>query len=520
MQDFPYFRMVEYARCISDGQFPCRWAANAGLGYGEPVFNFYSHIPFLLGGILANLGISVVSSLKFVFGFSLIGSAFAMYLLSRTVWKSDWAGVLSSILYLYAPYRAVNVWVRGALPESFAFIILPLILFCFEKYIQKEQKQWLVGFSISLSALLLTHNLSVLLFSMTISLWILLRLFIHHKLRLLLPICIASVLSVGLASFYLLPVITESSFVNLQTTTEGYFNFRAHFVTLEQIFLSRFWGYGGSTWGSEDGLSLAIGPVQWSMSLITGVYAMVLLWKKRRVSTNLLSVLFLVGSGFLYLLLMHNKSTPLWEMTASVSQYIQFPWRFLGIALFSFSFAGGFLVSTFNTLRSKFVFAASILTLVIGLNAPFFKEDYWISASDRELQSGERWVDQSRASIGDYWPKYGPIPTEYMTVPANTRLIEKGSQMQQYEVTNTTSGVVSFPVAYFPGWRAYLGQDEEISITPDVNGMISSTISEGSHTVRLVFTRTPVRVAGEIVSLASMCTFLAFLFVNKKKKHL
>ena len=60
-----------------------------------------------------------------------------------------------------------------------------------------------------------------------------------------------------LSGFYLLPVIFESYLVTVGQTTQNYYNYRIHFTTLYQLFISRFWGYGGSTWGPNDTMSFS-----------------------------------------------------------------------------------------------------------------------------------------------------------------------------------------------------------------------------------------------------------------------
>ncbi len=255
MQDFHLFRLYEFDKCIRSLQIPCRWAPDAGLGYGEPLFNFYGQLSYAVGEIFHLLGASFVDSLKILFIFSLVGSGVAMFFLARHLWKNDWAALVSSLIYIYAPYRAVDVWVRGALPESLSFVLFPLI------FLSVEKRKFL-AFSFLLSALILTHNLSALMFLPVIAVWVFYRRFWKA-----IP---AGILAIAVSAFYILPVIFESKFINLASTTQGYFDFRAHFLTLKQIFFNFYWGYGGSTWGDGDGLNLSVGLVQWILPAASG----------------------------------------------------------------------------------------------------------------------------------------------------------------------------------------------------------------------------------------------------------
>lgn len=449
MQDFHFFRLLQFDKCVKTLQIPCRWAPDAGLGYGEPLFNFYGQLPYAIGEIYHLLGGNIIDSVKFLFILSLVGSSISMFFLARSVWKDDFAALISSIVYLYAPYRAVDVWVRGALPEAMAFVIFPLILLS----IEKKSLTW---FTVSVSILILTHNLSFVMFLPIIAVWIILRKSWKSVFGFL--------ISVFVTAFYVLPVIFESKFVGLESTTSGYFDFRAHFVTLYQIFLSRFWGYGASTWGVEDGLNLSIGLLQWMIPFIILVLVFV---KRKLVSNKEFLVLFVLG--VFYLFLTHNKSTFIWQNVSYLS-YIQFPWRFLGVATFCFALASGAVIQFFEKQRA-IVSVFLVLTLIL-LSFSFFREDIWYSVDDNFFTTGEEWNRQRTASIGDYWPKFGhEIPTS----PSDGKFIN-----------------------YFPGW---VGAEPEGGLIP----------SEGTK-----FKDTTVRTVGNIISLVSIIVF-GFLSFRKRK---
>ena len=225
-QDFHYFRLVEFDKCVRDLQIPCRWAPDAGYGYGEPLFNFYGQAPYFLGEIPHLIGISKIDSLKLLFALSLVGSSLAMFVFARRLWKSSLGGFISALVYLYAPYRAVDVWVRGALPEALAFILFPLILYFLDRYIDEEREKDLLIFGLLLALLVVTHNLSAVMFLPIIAAWAAYKIFILKKKKILPKVIFAGFVSLLLTSFYLLPVIFESSFITLGETTKGYFDFQ------------------------------------------------------------------------------------------------------------------------------------------------------------------------------------------------------------------------------------------------------------------------------------------------------
>jgi len=438
MQDFHFFRQLEFDKCVKILQIPCRWAPDAGLGYGEPLFNFYGQIPYVIGEVYHLLGGQIIDSVKFLFILSLLGSSVSMFFLSRSLWKNDFSGLVSSMLYLYAPYRAVDVWVRGALPEALAFVLFPLILLS----VEKKSLGW---FSFLLALLILTHNLSFIMFLPILVGWICYRKFWRAV--------FGSIISLFLSAFYVLPVILESKYIDLGNTITGYFDFRAHFATLYQMFISRYWGYGGSTWGSGDGLSLSIGQLQWILPLI--IFILILI--KRKISMNK-NFLILAVFGVFYIFLAHNKSTFFWIHIPGMA-YVQFPWRFLGIATFCLALSFGAIIHLFE--KQKILPSIILVLAAVVLNFSFFREDIWYKVNDSFFTTGAEWTRQRSASIADYWPNFGHIIPD---VPSDGEYIN-----------------------YFPGWKG---------ATPDKSGLIPS---KGTF-----FTDTPVRRAGNIVSLLSL----------------
>lgn len=520
LQDFHIFRLYEYSRCIQDMQIPCRWSPDASFEYGQPIFNFYGQASYLIGEVFRLIGFSYIDSLKGVFIFSLVASALTMFLLSKQVWKSNIAAIISSVVYVYAPYRALDVWVRGALPESVAFVLFPLIIYFLNDYFNSSKFKSLILFILSFSALVVTHNLSAFMFSIFLSIWFLYKLIDTKKYQLLPSFVFAGLLIIGLSSFYIIPVLFETKFITLDKTIEGYFNFRSHYTTLYQLFISNHWGYGASSWGNKDDISLSLGYVQWILSLVTLV--LILVTKQLRRYINFFVLLFI---GLILLWFTHNKSTFVWEAIDQL-KYVQFPWRFIGIAVFSFSLAAGAVVTFFKSLRIKIVFCMVIIALAIAINIGYFFEDLWYKIGDAEQFSGYRYQQLVAASLNDYWPNYGtsvpgalaPRDPYYQEGSGSAKLIEKKSNRAKYAIySNSTDSVIIIPIVYFPGWSAKIDNRPRAVYPSGDLGLITINIGNEIGVVDLYFGNTDYRSIGNIVSIFSLGILLiAYLKYGKR----
>lgn len=520
MQDFHLFRLYEFDRCFRDFQLPCRWAPDAGFGYGEPVFNFYTQFPYLVGEISHLVGFQLIDSIKILFILTFVGSAVSMYFLAKQIWGNNLSAILAAAVYIYAPYRAVDVWVRGALPEAIAFIIFPIIIFFINDFFSTKRLRSLILLSFSLALLLITHNLSFLMFMPVLIIWMSFLIFTNKQWKLVLPVVGSFIFALLISAFYILPVIFEGKFIQLDLTTRGYFDFRGHFTTVYQLLISRFWGYGASLFGPVDDISLSVGQVQWLLP----IFVLLGLMLKKRDDWKKLAVFILIG--WFALFMSHNKSAFVWENLPFLA-YLQFPWRWLSIATFSFAIAaGGFALLFKNRYQKLLVGGAVLLTVLV--NIPFFKEDIWKDVGDKEIFSGKSWEEQIAASLPDYWPNFGKdLPSaparEGPTVlegQGSAVLVSQDSANREYKINiDSGRGKVQFPVVFFPGWKGKVNGNY-INIFSDGNlGLITTELSQGTYSVFLTFRNTPIRTIGNIISILSFVTFILFLKLAKNKQY-
>ncbi len=495
MHDFHVFRQYEFNKCIVDGIFPCRWASDAGMGYGEPLFNFYGQFPYWIGEIVHTLGFSIVDSVKVLFILTIVLSGSVMYFVSSRYW-GRWGGLISAVAYMYAPYRSVDVWVRGALNESLVFVFFPIIFYNLDQYIIRRQGKNLWLLILASAMLVTTHNLSVVMFIPFLLIWWFTRTIRERSVASVPGLALAGVLIVGLTAYYLMPVIFETGLVTLTKTTQGYYDYRAHFATLSQLFISRFWGYGASLWGPVDGLSFSIGQLNW---LIVGAVAVLAAvkrnWRSQKLNFYILAILALTA-----LFLTHNKSQFVWDQIHFMA-FIQFPWRFLGTALFFLSMAAGALSQVLPVIIKRLMLVMIVVAL-IGSNFSYFRPDIWRAVSDKEQFSGKLWDEQRSSALQDFWPNSASSePVAF--APTWPGAVVK-SQSAMFPVNSKAEERISFPIVYFPGWKANVN-GESLEIFPGKElGLITADVPAGIAEVNLKFTNTWPRSVGNLISGLSL----------------
>lgn len=512
MHDFQQVaRLFELDKTLLGGSFPVRWVADLGFGFGYPLFNFYPPLVYYLGEIFHLLGLGFIDATKIVWGVALVGSALAMYFLGKEFFGKI-GGVVCAMFYLYAPYHAVDAYVRGALAELFSFVWLPLILLF-------SYKRKPVAAGIFLALLMITHNLIFLPFFGFFLLW---SVFLARNTYYIL---LTTLIAFALTAFFWLPSLVEKQFTLVdQFLTTGLANYQTHFVCPDQLWNS-LWGYGGSVAGCLDGMTFKLGKPQVIMVLIALVIAL-----RKRSRLLLVSISLFVFSVFMttvYSKFIWDKIPLLW--------YLQFPWRFLEFAaLFSAILTG----AIFLIIKKPFwqwVVGIIMVASVVFLHGKYFTPQiYDLKATDATLLSDQeiKWT-VSQTSF-EYLPKgiavkptpQGSYILDVTSFPTQKYLVISGdfipAQFQFGADRFSLAGVsqngaqIQFQIANFPGWKVWV-DGKEVSIYDNNKlKLITINIPSGPHQIRGEFTNTPVRTVGNLISLASL-VFLLVMGVIKSR---
>ena len=519
--DLQVMRVYQMDRCFADGQIPCRWSPDMVWGYGQAMFNFYSALPYYIGAFIRlAMPLSILATVKTPFLISLVISAAGMYLLAKEFW-GRLGGILSAALYVYAPYHALDIFVRGAMAESFAISILPFLWLSFYKLVKDPNYKYAIFTSISLFFLLITHNISSLIYAPFTILWVLFWLVISKNWKSTKFIIFSGLLGIGLSAFFLLPAIFEQSLIQTQYLTSEYSDYHAHFVTLRQLFIKRDWGFGPSIFGPYDDLSFQIGWPHWWIAILT--FFIAIFWIKRKKLVDGLLVLSLLSLFLFTAFLAHPRSIFIWE-ALPFFKFVQFPWRFLSLVIFFLSFACGALAKPKYFLRKSVVILVIMIT--IGLNRAFFKPfNFARFIKDEDKFTGVAWDLQQKAAVLDYLPK-----TAEQAPPARASS-EPKIESGQGSISNFTkqSNRFSFdadifeeaqlviPVMYFPGWILIVDDKKVENGTFGAHGVISVKIPKGRHIVRGRFTNTPIRAVGNAVTVVSLLILFSGIVLAENK---
>ena len=523
--DLQAVRVFGMTECFKEFQIPCRWVADMGYGYGYPQFNYYGPLPYYLMSLINLLGVGIFDSVKIGFALSLVLGNLTMFALAKKIFGSTASALLSAFVYAYVPYRASDLYSRGAMGESWAFVFMPLILLGIKRLVEKPNVKSLALTGVFWGLLMATHNVTTLIFTPFALLWGVL-LFIQKEGDLVKKI-FASVkwlsLSVlwgsALSAFFMIPVVFEKQFAHTESMIGGYFDYRAHFISFKQLFFTSFWGYGSSEIGPTDDLSFFFSPILLLLVVLTLLIVIRRFFQKRLKLSS--QIMLLLVFGLFAAFMAHEKSSFVWSL-ASPLIYLQFPWRFLVLANFFFALAIGYSLKGVQKNIANWILVAITIVLFV-FSVSFFRPLRWLNLSEQEKFSGNFFDRQMTISIFDY------LPTSANTPPNAPAPVLPTSSVKESSVTNyiSTATHLSFDFEtmkdatlrlnrlYFPGWEVRVnGKRSDVSYGSD--GIMFLSLAPGKFNIEAGLKDTPVRMLSNTISFIAI---ISTVVVLKRKTH-
>ena len=507
-------RIANFYQNLSEGNLIPRWAANLNWGYGHPILMFLYPLPSYFASLFHFLSFSFIDSLKIVFALGFIASGAAMYLWLKN-FLDKYAAFFGAILYMFAPYRFVDLYVRGAIGEHIAFIFPPLLLYFLLKLSQDSKNKlfYIAGVSLSFSFLILSHNAISLMFIPFIALYII-YLFYLKKNKKFLFLCFLSILlGLGLSFFFWFPAFFEGKYTLRDIVTEG--EYIKRFVSPISLIFGK-WSFGGS-----GIFSTQIGIIHLIIALISPVVLLKLFKEKSKLLLFfVLTLFYFLFSSFLLL-----KESNIIYQSITTLQKLQFPWRFLSTVVFSSAILGAFSIYILNKRYQKMVLLLLVL-LTLGLSFPYWKTNGYFQKGDKFFSN----IYKGTTDTGESSPiwsirfmeKSAKATIEVISGEASFEKLQRKSTYHSYQVNVLSETArVRENTLYFPNWIVLVdGKETPIEFQDPANrGIITFYVSQGKHKVELLFKDTKLRTVSNVISFTSLLTLVLLFGFHLKLKY-
>src|SRR3990167_1363013 len=161
--NFHITNIAQFSKIIGKGEFPVIWM-NSFANYGIPMGIFTHQLTNYLGGAIVFLTQDPVTSYNVLVFIAIFLSNIFLYLFLR-LYFSPIASFLGIFIFSFTPYHIFNIYVRGAMPEVFSGIFLPLILIALFLLIIRKKTYAFFLLSLFIVGLTLTHPMMLVVFS-------------------------------------------------------------------------------------------------------------------------------------------------------------------------------------------------------------------------------------------------------------------------------------------------------------------------------------------------------------------
>ncbi|MCW5881003.1 MAG: hypothetical protein KIS91_08755 [Anaerolineae bacterium] len=525
--DSPFLlvRLHQMLAGLADG-FPVRWMPDAAYGLSYPFWDFYAPLPYYLAALFARLGLGIVAPLKLTQLLGFLVAAAAMYALAYDVWRSRAAGLLAAVAYTYAPFHLVNVYVRGdSLGEFWAFAFYPLVWLAARRVARAPGPAAVAGLALAYAGLTLSHNISALIFSPFLALYIL-GVWLDRGAdgRGWRPLAVAfGGIALGLAAsaWFWYPALAERGLVQLEVNLTGFFSYTGHFRGANLVQAAALFDYDPT-----NGAAFVVGLAQ-AAAIVAGIVA-ALSWpfgRRWEVGAILLTLATAVFA-------ITPLSQPLWDHLPLLP-FAQFPWRFLSIVAFA-----GALISAALPARLPTAGTVWAATAVVGgalMVAGLVRLDVGrIPVADSEVTAErvalyETFTGNVGTTIRAEYLPATVNPRPYITAPLMRPGESPAAVVQAGEATATLearhrwrvavaseTAEVAFPLLAFAGRAAWLdGQPTGVTAANGL-GYSMLRVPRGEHVVELGEGRTGPRGVAEAVSLAALVLIGALLLLDRR----
>ncbi len=502
-------RIANFYQNLQEGVLIPRWAGNLNWGYGHPILMFLYPISSYSVSLFHFLGFTLVDSVKIIFGLTFIASGLTMYLWVKSFLNQK-AGIIAAILYIFAPYRFVDLYVRGAIGEHVAFVFPPLILYFLFRSAKRSSYWNTIGAGLSLCGLILSHNAISLMFLPIIGLYGF-YLYFQTKIKkefLVTTICVVF-FGFSLAAFFWIPALFEGKYTLRDKVIAG--EYANRFISFGNFF------HDPPAYNGYIPFSMQVGTMQWIIVFLSLPFAYRLYKRKKPVwilSTVSLCV-FLVS-----LFLITSASRGIWEKVFLLQNF-QFPWRFLSVTVFVTALLGGILLSQLPkkimTLAILFVTASLIFFISTMWHVQEFlykPETFFTNVYDSTTDTGESAPIWS-VRFMEHRPKAN---IEIIQGKGEIKIIRRTSTQHTYIITTNDEVRVAENTLFFPGWEVFInGKIVPLQFQdPQYRGIMTFFVPKGQNTVAVLFRETKLRFFANVVSGASLVLLLFYAIIRRR----
>ena len=515
-------QMRAFYRGLESGRLYPRWDDETHGGYGAPTLAFYPPVAYYGASLFYFLTRDWSKVWIGFYWLASFASAGAIFCYARRT-MSRAASLMAAAVYVFAPYHLINQYQRGAMAEFLSFIWTPLVLLFAERLLADSSRRELLlsfaGLSASFGAFLCSHPPTAYQFLLVLGPCFVVWAIWMKRRRGLVIIGCALCLGLMIAAAYFLPAVAEQSLVNYDDV-ERTWPYHASYVydSAQKVYdhvrgsffsrLDRIWAFN-------------------AISVSAGVLACLLsakgAWRNRAGKNVCASRVWLwAWAGLIACFLMTKYSEPIGRLIPKIETGV-YSWRMMSLTSFAVAMLAGacFEVCSAAFRRKRLnhqalppeggaTNLAPLVTSLMILIAALAASAWYVAWPMWRVQSFEPNPEHyNYATLPRGAPREAPPMDQARLASGNGRVTVEywAPELRRLRVEAPKPDQLQFRTSNFAGWTAII----DGGLTEIKEGAVKNIVidaPEGEHTVTLELRSTPVRRAGNVITILS----LALLF--------
>lgn len=507
-------RIIGTEQTLADKQFLPMIMSNLCNNFGYSWNIFYSPLTAYMSVVFRIFNFSYVNCLKLCMFVIVLLSGITMYKFALRITKNKKLATLASIIYILAPYRITDMYIRTALAELASFIFIPIVFEGLYIIVNEEKKSYKLA--LGAAGLILTHQV-IAMYTAIICFAYLIVFFKKLKSKTVLKnIGVNLLFCILMTSFYWVGLLQHYFSTSYEVFVPGRMEreevlifYKAKF---SQLFITN----------SEQTMIYAIGLLS-----VIGLVLTPIAYKKVPEEYKKTYMFFLITG---VILIGMTLSIFPFEKLPQALTMLQFTFRLFTFTSFFFAFvvATNFaiLIKNFKTLDIVVLLTISILLLV-----PYkSKLDFNLKDNEERLINGVRITENTgRVHAGMASMEYLPTKAfknlkyianrkyEVIVLDNNEAVISdytKQASNMNCKISNINKETtIELPYIYYLGYRVY-ADGQEIKYTESDNGFIQINIAKDSQ-IKVKYLGTNEMLISYAISIISFATIIVLNHKNK-----
>lgn len=513
-------RLMGTYKSIEEGQsFPVIMSAFCN-GFGYSWNLFYSPFTAFAPLLFKWIGFSFAGCIKLFMFVVTFFTGLSMYQCVKEISKNSKIAIVAAMLYIVAPYRLTDMYIRYALAELTSFVFLPWIFLGLYRILyQKKKKDFLLA--IGTIGLILTHTVITMYTAIFCFIYVLLHSKRLKNKNVLKQLIVNLVFAIAITSFFWMPLLETKQSAEYEVFQPGRMERTEVLVaykldTTDLLFTK-----------PDGGMIYEIGFLSLIGLALTPIAIKKMRKNKKQMAFLYKTYIFMLIAGIVSVI-MSLKIFP-FEHLPSILKMLQFSFRMLEFSCFFFSVVVA--INLGMAIRDFSIKDVGILGVVLMILTSFFSthlrylEDFdenvlW-PAVPLTAETGR--VHAGMASM-EYLPSKSFQNRSYIEErDQRVKVLQGSAQIENEQKENTNlnfeiqyvveESLLELPYIYYPGYQVILQKEDgskvELKTLETENGFVGVEIPVlEKATVQVQYTGTWIMKVSAVISFIGLCVLV------------